>query len=126
MFALALGRIANFVNGELPGKPWNGPWCVVFPQYDQVCRHPQVLYSAAYRFLFSFWLLYLTLKNKFKAGFIFLNFLLLEGIARFVLDFFREDPTYFYLTPGQWLSLVMIIISGYFLLKQFKEGKHPL
>jgi len=121
MFALALGRVANFANGELVGKPWNGSLCVVFPQYDQVCRHPQVLYSAAYRFLFSFWLLYLTLKSKFKAGFIFLNFVLLEGIARFVLDFFREDPTYFSLTPGQWLSLVMIMVSGYFLIKMFKE-----
>jgi len=126
MFALALGRVANFVNGELVGTPWNGPLCVVFPNYDQLCRHPQVLYGAAYRFVFSFWLLYLTLKSKFRPGFIFLNFVLLEGIARFILDFFREDPTLFSLTPGQWLSLVMIIVSGYFLIKQFKLEKTAL
>ncbi len=123
MFALALGRIANFFNGELVGKPWNSPWCVVFPQTDLQCRHPQVLYSAAYRFMFSFWLMFLTLKEKFQPGFIFLNFVLLEGLARFVLDFFREDPTFLSLTPGQWLSSIMILISAYLLWKRFKQRK---
>ncbi|MFA6461265.1 MAG: prolipoprotein diacylglyceryl transferase [Candidatus Woesearchaeota archaeon] len=121
MFALALGRIANFINGELVGKVWNGSWCVVFPQHDTQCRHPQVLYGAAYRFLFSFWLVFLTLKTKFKAGFIFLNFVLLEGIARFILDFFREDPTWLSLTPGQWFSLIMILVSGYLLWKYHRQ-----
>jgi len=126
MLALALGRITNFINGELVGKPWNGSWCVIFPKYDQNCRHPQVLYGAAYRFLFSIWLIFLTLKHKFKAGFIFWNFLLLEGLGRLILDFFREDPRWFYLTPGQWFSLIMIGMAGYFLIKKHRSDRKSI
>jgi len=45
MFALALGRMANFINGELVGRPFNGKWCVVFPDYGDQCRHPSTLYA---------------------------------------------------------------------------------
>lgn len=121
MFALALGRIANFLNGELVGRVWNGKWCVVFPDYDNLCRHPSILYAAAYRFLISIELFWLSLKNKFSPGFIFWNFVLLEGIGRFVIDFWREDVLYYSLTLGQWFSLVMIIIAIIFLLKNHKE-----
>jgi phosphatidylglycerol:prolipoprotein diacylglycerol transferase len=111
MFALALGRIANFVNGELVGTVWNGPWCVIFPGYDDLCRHPQTLYAAGYRFILSGWLALLTLKEKFPPGFVFMNFMLLEGICRFIVDFFREDVLYFGLSLGQWFSVVMIIVA---------------
>ncbi|MBW2964285.1 prolipoprotein diacylglyceryl transferase, partial [Candidatus Woesearchaeota archaeon] len=50
VFILALGRIANFVNGELPGKVTDVWWCWYFPGVEG-CRHPQVLYSAAKRLL---------------------------------------------------------------------------
>jgi len=121
LFALALGRIANFTNGELVGRVWNGSSCVIFPHYDSQCRHPYTLYAAGQRFLVSFWLLFLALQNKFKAGFVFYNFLLWEGLGRFFLDFFREDQLFFYLSLGQWFSLVMIIIALYFLFKNYTE-----
>lgn len=121
MLALALGRIANFINGELVGRVWNGTWCVVFPQYDEACRHPQVLYAAGYRFLISFWLLWLSFKEKFTPGFIFWNFVLLEGVGRFMVDFYREDILYSGLTLGQWFSVVMIIVAGYFLVRKYKR-----
>lgn len=111
MFALALGRIANFMNGELVGRVWNGSWCVVFPGWDSLCRHPQALYAAGYRFLISGWLAILTLRKKFAPGFIFMNFVLLEGIGRFTVDFFREDVLYFGLSLGQWFSLVMVVVA---------------
>ena len=60
IFALALGRIANFINGELVGRVWNGPWCVVFPAYGSQCRHPNMLYSATERFMVFFWLYFLS------------------------------------------------------------------
>src|SRR3989338_239055 len=88
MLALAFGRVANFVNGELWGTVTNASWCVNFRNTGggDVCRHPQQLYAFGYRLLISVWLLFLSLKSKFKAGFIFWNFMLLEGIGRFVVD----------------------------------------
>lgn len=121
MFALALGRIANFINGELVGRVWNGRWCVIFPDYDNLCRHPSILYAAAYRFLISGELLWLSLKDKFQPGFIFLNFVLLEGIGRFMVDFYREDTIYGGLVLGQWFSLVMILVALFFWIKKYRE-----
>ena len=126
MLALALGRIANFINGELWGTPTTveqTPWCVNFKNTggSDICRHPEQLYAAAYRFLFSFYFLYLTLKEKFKPGFIFLNFMLLEGFGRFIVDFWREDPRFLYLSLGQYFSLTMITISLIILLKSYRN-----
>ena len=148
LFALALGRLANFVNGELVGRVWNGSWCVVFPQYDQQCRHPNMIYSFIERMLISLWLGYLTLKiklengnqtklllsnnwinkikrifwpNNFYPGFIFLNFLLLEGLGRFLMDFFREDILYFGFSLGQWFSLVMVFAALIVMIKKSKN-----
>lgn len=128
MFALALGRIANFVNGELVGTVWNGSWCVNYSKSPyligppQGCRHPSILYAAAYRFLIFGELLWLSLKsftNRFKPGFIFWNFVLLEGMGRFIVDFYREDILYFGLSLGQWFSVVMIVVAVYFFLKYY-------
>lgn len=127
IFALALGRIANFINGELVGKVWESArensWCVIFPNYDELCRHPQVLYSAGERFLVFFWLFWLSFRKKynFKPGFIFWNFVLWEGLGRFLIDFYREDILYFSLTVGQWFSAVMVVVAGFLLWKKYQE-----
>lgn len=121
MFALALGRIANFINGELVGRVWNGKWCVVFPDYDSQCRHPSILYAAAYRFLIFGELLWLSFWKEFKPGFIFWNFVFLEGLGRFIVDFYREDILYIGLSIGQWFSLVMILIAFYFFVRYYPE-----
>ncbi len=125
MFALALGRIANFINGELWGTVTNVSWCVDFSQNPHVpnvpegCRHPQQLYAAAYRFAIAGWLLFLTTKNKFKPGLIFWNFVLLEGIGRFIVDFWREDILWGPLTIGQWFSMVMVLVALYIIIKNY-------
>ncbi len=127
MFALAFGRIANFINGELVGRIWNGSWCVIFPNYDINCRHPSILYAAAQRFLLAGWLCYLTLKRTFKPGFIFWNFVLFEGVGRFIIDYWREDTLYFNqtLTMGQIFSSLMIFISLYILITKYSSDlKH--
>ncbi|PIN73662.1 prolipoprotein diacylglyceryl transferase [Candidatus Woesearchaeota archaeon CG10_big_fil_rev_8_21_14_0_10_45_16] len=139
IFALALGRVANFVNGELIGRAWNGPWCVVFPDYDDLCRHPSTLYAAAKRFVIFGWLLFLQSKNKlttfkpgrvvgtrdlslttFKPGFIFLNLVFWEGLGRFIVDFYRQDILYWSLSLGQWFSLAMIVAALWIFLKHYK------
>ena len=138
IFALALGRIANFINGELVGRVWNGRWCVVFPDYGPECRHPNMIYSAVQRLAVFGWLWFLSVKKDFKAGqvtsvrdlpltpfragFIFWNFVFWEGIGRFIVDFYRHDlPSnyYFSLSLGQWFSLIMILIAGWVFWKRY-------
>ncbi|PIN87882.1 prolipoprotein diacylglyceryl transferase [Candidatus Woesearchaeota archaeon CG10_big_fil_rev_8_21_14_0_10_32_24] len=127
ILGLGLGRIANFINGELWGRPFNGSWCVVFPQKDNLCRHPSVLYEAGKRFLIFGWLLFLALKNKFKPGFIALNFVLWEGLGRFIVDFYRDENVFYFgnlFTMGQILSSFMVIIATFLLFKNYsKEWK---
>lgn len=123
ILALALGRIANFINGELWGRPWNGSWCVNFKNTGggDVCRHPSTLYAAGKRFIIFFWLLYLTFKEKFKPGFIFWNFVLWEGLGRVIVDFYRQNELFFSLSLGQWFSLIMVIVAGWVLIKGYRE-----
>ena len=128
MLALALGRVANFMNGELVGRVWDGTWCVLFPGED-VCRHPSTLYAAGKRFLIAGWLYLLTVQSstlQFTSGFIFWNFMLLEGLGRFLVDFFREDLLYTTLSLGQWMSLIMVVIAGFVLILRHKEDFHKL
>jgi len=112
VFFLALGRIANFINSEILGIAANLPWCVVFQNIDNVCRHPIQLYASAGRFFLFFVLLFIQKKVKKKRdGLILWAFILLISIGRFLLDFLRDDPTFHGLLPGQWFSLVLISIS---------------
>ena len=120
ILALGLGRIANFVNGELVGRPWNGKWCVVFPKAGEMCRHPSTLYAAGKRFLVFGWLLWLTLQEEWKPGFIFWNFVFWEGLGRFIVDFYRTDVLYLGFTIGQWFSLIMVVISLWAFQKFYK------
>lgn len=121
IFALALGRIANFINGELVGRVLKGKWCVVFPQYDEVCRHPSTLYAAGKRFIVFGWLVFLTFKEEFKPGFIFWNFVFFEGLGRIIVDFYREDVLHFGLSLGQLFSLAMVIVALWFFIKYYKR-----
>ena len=124
IFALALGRIANFINGELVGRVWNGKWCVIFPDYDQACRHPSILYAAGQRFMVFGWLLFLSFKaetKSFKPGFIFWNFVFWEGLGRIAVDFYREDILYYGFSLGQWFSLIMVLSALYIFALKYKE-----
>ncbi|HLC51608.1 MAG TPA: prolipoprotein diacylglyceryl transferase, partial [Candidatus Nanoarchaeia archaeon] len=121
IFALTLGRIANFINGELIGRPFNGSWCVIFSEYDQVCRHPSTLYAALTRLIIFGGLVFLTFKKQFKPGFIFWNLIFWIGLGRVIVDFFRENSLYLELSLGQWFSLIMVLVALYFFKKYYKE-----
>tara|TARA_Y100000310_G_C20683267_1_gene817387 strand:- start:2569 stop:3393 length:825 start_codon:yes stop_codon:yes gene_type:complete len=137
IFALALGRIANFINGELVGRVWNGSLCVVFPDYGEACRHPSTLYAAGKRFIVFGWLMWLSFWKEFKpgqvtsvrdlpsspfrAGFVFWNFVLFEGLGRIIVDFFREDSLTFGFSLGQWFSLAMVIVALIVFWKKYQE-----
>lgn len=119
VFALALGRIANFINGELPGTVTNVSWCVYFPRYEG-CRHPQVLYAAAKRFIILGMMFFIN-RKKNKDGFIFWVMVTLFGIGRVLIDFFRDDPRLLGLTLGQYLSAAMFIIGVIVLVKYYRR-----
>ncbi|MBW2972183.1 prolipoprotein diacylglyceryl transferase [Candidatus Woesearchaeota archaeon] len=119
LFMLAVGRIANFVNGELPGRVTDVSWCVYFPGYEG-CRHPQQLYSALKRFIVFGWLVFLNTR-KHKDGFIIWNMVFFVGIGRFFIDFYREDPTLLGLAAGQYLSIIMIVAGAYALARYYRD-----
>lgn len=119
-FFLIFGRIANFINGELVGTRTTVPWCVMFKGYAG-CRHPSQLYEAAKNiFIFiTLSILYFSkeIKKKLKDGIIFWLFVLMYGVMRFIITFWREDIRFLGLSIGQYLCLAMIIVSVIFLFK---------
>jgi phosphatidylglycerol---prolipoprotein diacylglyceryl transferase len=117
----ALTRIANFINQEVVGTVTNVPWCFKF-KYADGCRHPVQLYASAGRFAFFFLMLGIKKKLKsFRQGFMFWISIAGIGLGRFALDFLRRDTRYFDWTAGQWLSLPMIIIGFYVLVKYYLD-----
>ncbi|MDF2763098.1 MAG: prolipoprotein diacylglyceryl transferase [Rhodospirillales bacterium] len=116
---LFLGRLANFINGELFGRPTDVPWAIIFPAGGPVPRHPSQLYEAALEGVVLF-LILLVLATTFQArrwpGVISGTFLAGYGVARIIVEFFREpDPQLGFLwggaTMGQILSLPMVAVG---------------
>ncbi len=110
---LAAGRIGNFINGELWGRPSDVPWAVIFPQVDGVARHPSQLYQFALEGLALFALLWLFSRKPRPSGAVSGLFLIGYGFFRFVVEFTREPDSFLGLlalglSMGQWLSLPMI------------------
>ncbi len=118
------GRLANFVNGELWGKPTDVAWAVIFPTGGgDIARHPSQLYEALGEglipFLLMAWLFWRT-DARYKPGFLAGFGLAFFGAARFLIEFYREpdrqfEGTFFadVLHMGQLLCLPMILIGLY-------------
>ncbi|MHB1291006.1 MAG: prolipoprotein diacylglyceryl transferase [Sulfuricella sp.] len=111
---LAAGRIGNFINGELWGRPSDVPWAVIFPQVDGVARHPSQLYQFALEGLALFALLWLFSRKPRPSGAVSGLFLIGYGFFRFMVEFTREPDSFLGLlalglSMGQWLSLPMIV-----------------
>jgi len=114
------GRLGNFINGELWGRVASAdlPWSMIFPQAgDGVPRHPSQLYEATLEGLVLFLVVWIYSIKKRPPGAVSGLFLFGYGLARFVVEFFREPDSYLGLqaldlSRGQWLSLPMIIIGA--------------
>lgn len=111
---IGLGRLGNFINGELFGRPSDVPWAMIFPDGGPIPRHPSQLYEALAEGLILFTLLWCLRQRPFKDGMMVVFFLNLYGAFRFVLEFFRApDPqlglVVGFLTMGQVLCLAMIL-----------------
>lgn len=118
---LALGRLGNFINGELWGRPTDGWWGVVFPQAgDALARHPSQLYQMGLEGLALFIGLWWFGQKPRARGAISAWFLIGYGAARFIVEFAREPDRFLGtlslgLSMGQWLCVPMIL-AGFGLL----------
>jgi len=121
---MLLGRLANFINGELWGRPVESivPWAMVFPSDPQgLARHPSQLYQAAGEglivlvvMLCLFWLT----RARFRPGLMVGVFTVLIAAARFTVEFFRQPDAQLTefaertgLSMGQWLTIPMIVLG---------------
>jgi len=110
---LGLGRIGNFINGELFGRPSDLPWAMVFPGGGPMPRHPSQLYETFMEGAVLFIILWVLRKRSFPDGMMIALFLIFYGAFRFVLEFFREPDVQLGfilgpLTMGQLLSAAMV------------------
>lgn len=140
-FGLFFGRIANFINGELWGKPTDVAWGIVFPRTVagglDPARHPSQLYEAALEGIvllavlgYMFW----RTKARYEPGKLVGTFLLGYGLSRFLVEFYREPDSQFagtffenVLHMGQVLTLPMIFGGLYLILtaKRRRERVEP-
>lgn len=112
---LAAGRLGNFINGELWGRPTDVPWAMVFPQAgDGIARHPSQLYQFAGEGLALFLLLWWFSARPRPAGMVSGAFLAGYAVFRFLAEFAREPDAFLGvlalgLSMGQWLCIPMLL-----------------
>jgi phosphatidylglycerol---prolipoprotein diacylglyceryl transferase len=129
---LFLGRIANFINGELWGRPTDVPWAMVFPHGGPIPRHPSQLYEALLEGVLLF--IVLGLLVRFGAlkrpGVVTGVFAIGYGAARITCEFFREPDSQLgflwgALTMGMLLCIPLILAGLAVLLVAFKRTAKP-
>ncbi|MDQ8758271.1 prolipoprotein diacylglyceryl transferase [Sphingosinicella sp. LHD-64] len=129
---LFLGRLANFVNGELWGGATNVPWAVRFPEIVDGMRvlgpprHPSQLYEAILEGIVLFlilWVMFWKTRARYQPGKLVGTFLLVYGLARVLVEFIRQPDAHLVgfaqatgLHMGQWLSLPMVLGGLYLIL----------
>ena len=121
-FGMMFGRLANFVNGELWGRPTDVSWAMIFPSDPlQLPRHPSQLYEAglegALLIVIMLWLFWKT-KARWRPGLLVGVFTAGIGLGRFVVEFFREPDAQLSefaresgLNMGQWLTIPLIVLG---------------
>lgn len=117
---LAAGRMGNFINGELWGRPTSLPWGMVFPYVDRLPRHPSQLYEFALEGLLLFVILWLYSRKPRPMGAISGLFLVSYGTVRFLVEYTREPDAFLGLlalglSMGQWLS-IPLVAAGFLLI----------
>ena len=121
--ALGLGRIGNFINGELYGRITNVSWCIDYSQNPYImekpigCRHPSQIYESAYSFM-MFAILYLLNKKNLPRGTLTWGFIAMYGLFRTLAELFRQPDAqvgflFGGLTMGQLLSIPMLLVGGW-------------
>ena len=115
---LGLGRIGNFINGELFGRVTDVPWAMVFPGGGPLPRHPSQLYECFFEGVVLFVLLWhlkdVKSRRNWPHGSMLAAFLIFYGIFRFFIEFFRQPDPQLGLVAGpfsmgQVLCTIMIV-----------------
>jgi phosphatidylglycerol:prolipoprotein diacylglycerol transferase len=111
---LGLGRLGNFINGELYGRVTDMPWGMIFPSGGPYPRHPSQLYEFILEGVMLFLILWKLKDKGFRSGVLSSTFLILYGLFRFSVEFFREPDSqlgfiFGPFTMGQALSAVMAL-----------------
>ncbi|WP_444550904.1 prolipoprotein diacylglyceryl transferase [Candidatus Magnetomonas plexicatena] len=125
---LGLGRLGNFINGELYGRVTDVPWAMVFPGGGPMPRHPSQLYELLLEGVLSFVILW-SLKDRIKKrGLTISMFIFLYGVFRFTVEFFREPDSqlglfFGLISMGQILSSFMVTagLSGLLIFGREKK-----
>ena len=120
---LFLGRLANFVNRELIGRPTNSDWGVLFFEND-VLRHPSQIYEAIFEGLIIFIVIFYVIKKKYYTSInVSALFLIMYGFFRFTIEFYREPDSHLgfiftNISMGQILCLPMVLLGLIFVKKK--------
>lgn len=122
---LFLGRLANFINGELWGRTTDVPWAMIFPYAGLTPRHPSQLYEAGLEGVALFallWILFHKTAAREKPGLLTGVFLVGYSLARMIVELFREPDEqlgflFGQLTMGQLLSAPMFLLGLYLILR---------
>ena len=129
---LAAGRIGNFINGELPGRPTTLPWGMWFPQVDPapIYRHPSQLYQVALEGIALFVILWIYSSKPRPMGAVSGAFLVGYGFFRFVAEFARQPDDFLGLlqlglSMGQWLSAPMILAGVVMMVWAYRRAASP-
>lgn len=118
---LFTGRIGNFINGELIGKPTDLPWGIVFLKIDDLSRHPSQLYEAFLEGVVLFIVLNFIVSKNAKTATATAYFLILYSLFRFLVEFLRLPDSHIgylmfsWVTMGQILCIPMFFLGLYIL-----------
>ena len=128
--ALFLGRLANFINGELWGRPTDVPWAMVFPRAGPEPRHPSQLYEAGLEGIVLFlvlWWLIVRYRALARPGLVAGVFTSGYALSRIFVEFFREPDRQIgylaggWLTMGMVLSLPLLAVGGWLILRALRN-----
>jgi phosphatidylglycerol---prolipoprotein diacylglyceryl transferase len=122
---LAAGRLGNFINAELWGRPTDVAWAMIFPLVDKLPRHPSQLYQLALEGVLLFVILWWYSAKPRPRGATSALFLIGYGVFRFIVEYAREPDSFLGLlamgwSMGQWLSLPMVLVGAAMLAWAYK------
>jgi len=123
---LGLGRIGNFINGELYGRPTSVSWGMIFPGSDGVPRHPSQLYEAFLEGLVLFFIVRFMSRSSKNAGVSTWTFVAGYGLFRFIVEFFRQPDAqmglfFGLISMGQMLSLPMFLLGSFMVFRLSRQ-----
>ena len=122
-FVMGMGRLANFIDGQIVGPVTAVWWAVKFPDAEGF-RHPVVLYDGL-KNLLLIPLLLLISRRRPARGVVFANFVLWYGLLRFFIDFLREYPVRLLgLPPGQWFNISMALLGLALIVRCSRTRSH--